>query len=67
MENEGIKRWIAYWNNANMVAFEHVNAFDQVHLAREYCPCMADGVFGNVTDLQIWNALTEMRENGEIK
>ena len=54
--------WLAYWNTAKMVALDEIRAFDQVHQARKFCECMRVGVFSNVTDLQIWNALQDMRK-----
>lgn len=57
-----IKNWLSYWTNANMVAVENILAFDQVAQARKFCECMRVGVFHEVTDLQIWNAIKETRE-----
>ena len=62
MTTTEIKNWISYWTNANMVAVENIQAFDQVHQARKFCECMRVGVFTEVTDLQIWNAIREMRK-----
>lgn len=56
-----IQKWLAYWQAAKMVSVERICAFDQVWEARKYCECMRTGLFADVTDLQIWNALTEMR------
>lgn len=56
-----IQKWLAYWQAAKMVAVERICAFDQVWEARKYCECMRVGVFQDVTDLQIWNALSDMR------
>lgn len=58
-----IKEWLQYWANAKMVAIDQINAFDQVHLARQYCSCMREGLFSKdlVTDLQIWRALLAIR------
>jgi hypothetical protein len=64
MTTTEITNWLTYWNNARMVAVENIAAFDQVHLARKFCECMRVGVFhpDMVTDLQIWNAIREMRK-----
>ena len=61
MTKATITNWLTYWTNANMVAVDEIRAFDQVHLARKFCECMRVGVFSDVTDLQIWNAITAMR------
>ncbi len=61
MTQAEIQGWLTYWTNAKMVAFDQINAFDQVHLARKYCQCMRVGVFWNVSDLDIWRALENMR------
>ena len=57
-----IQKWLTYWQNAKMVAVAQILAFDQVHQARRFCACMREGVFTDVTDLQIWRALTDMRK-----
>jgi len=62
MTTTEIKVWLTYWNNAKMVAVENICAFDQVAQARKFCECMRVGVFNEVTDLQIWNAIKETRE-----
>ena len=54
-----IKNWLGYWQNAKMVNLEAITSFDRVYQARKYCECMRVGVFAEVTDLQIWNALRE--------
>jgi hypothetical protein len=63
MKQAEIIRWLGYWQNANMVAVDEINAFDQVHLARKFCSRMRVGVFAPdlVSDLQIWRALQAMR------
>lgn len=61
MTKENIQDWIAYWERAGMVATDQINAFDQVYQARKFCACMRVGVFTDVTDLQIWRALSDMR------
>ena len=61
MTQQEIQGWLNYWQNARMVAVENICAYDQVHLARKYCEVMRVGVFSDVTDLQIWNALEDMR------
>jgi hypothetical protein len=60
-----IKDWLTYWNNARMVALDEIRAFDQVHQARKFCACMRQGIFHDVTDLQIWNALKALRSSPE--
>jgi len=55
-----IKNWLGYWQNAKMVNLEAITSFDRVYQARKYCECMRVGVFAEVTDLQIWNALREV-------
>ena len=62
MQTEEIQTWLTYWNNANMVAVDAIRAFDQVYQARKYCACMRQGVFADVTDLQIWRALCALRQ-----
>jgi predicted NAD-dependent protein-ADP-ribosyltransferase YbiA (DUF1768 family) len=61
MTTTEIKTWINYWNAAKMVAVDAIQAFEQVYQARKYCECMRVGVFTDVTDLQIWNAIRELR------
>lgn len=56
-----IQTWLSYWQNAGMVAVDAILAFDQVYQARKFCECMRTGVFAEVTDLDIWRALREMR------
>jgi len=65
MAKSEIISFLKYWEAAKMVALEEIRAFDQVHQARKFCACMRQGVFTPdcVTDLQIWNALREMRKN----
>lgn len=62
MAQNEIKDWLAYWTAAKMVALDEIRAFDQVHQARKFCQCMRVGVFHDVTDLAIWNAIQEMRQ-----
>lgn len=62
MTKTEIKRWIAYWTAAKMVAFDGIRTFDQMFQARTYYECLRTGVFTDVTDLQLWNALREYRE-----
>ena len=59
-----IKTWLNYWDKAEMVAVDNIRAFDQVYQARKFCSCMRTGVFSDVTDLQIWNAIREGRDTG---
>jgi|HubBroStandDraft_1064217.scaffolds.fasta_scaffold217990_1 hypothetical protein len=63
-----IKTSLTYWHNAKMVAVDQILAFDQVQTARRYCECMRVGVFHPdvVSDLSIWRALLEMREEQAI-
>jgi hypothetical protein len=61
MSKTQIQDWLVYWSNAKMVAVDEIRAFDQVHQARKFCACMRDGIFANVTDLQIWNAIKALR------
>lgn len=63
MRTQQIIEWLEYWNNAKMVSIDRIRAFDQVHLARKYCSCMRSGRFteDQVSDLQIWRAIKEMR------
>lgn len=62
MTRSEIQGWLTYWTNANMVSVDAIKAFDQVALARRFCSCMRSGVFSEITDLQIWRALTAMRD-----
>jgi hypothetical protein len=71
MNDLQIQNWLTYWGNAKMVNLDAIRAFENVFQARKYCECMRIGVFTDVTDLQIWNALQAMRrsehlDNGEI-
>jgi len=61
MNKAEIQNWLTYWENAGMVAVDNICAFDQVHQARKYCACMRQGVFTDVTDLEIWRALVALR------
>ncbi len=61
MTEARIQDWLRYWHAARMVAVDQICAFDQVYEARKYCSCMRVGVFTDVTDLQIWRALTALR------
>ena len=62
MTKQEIQNWLSYWAAAKMIAVDKILAFDQVCQSRKYCKCMRVGVFSDVTDLQIWRALTDMRE-----
>jgi len=68
MKQKDIQNWIGYWTSANMVAFDQINAFDQVYQARKYCQCLRVGLFcpDLVSDLDIWRALENMR-NGKYQ
>jgi hypothetical protein len=56
-----IQEWLKYWQGAKMVSVDEIRAFGDVYQAHKYCECMRVGIFANVTDLQIWRALSEMR------
>ena len=62
MAKAEIQKWLRYWSAARIVSVDQILAFDQVHTARRFCQCMRVGIFSEVTDLQIWRALTEMRK-----
>lgn len=68
MTRSEIQSWLVYWRGANMVELDQINAFDQVQLARKYCPCLRRGPFspGLVSDLQIWRALVALRKNEAV-
>lgn len=66
LTTQEIAGWVSYWNAAGMVAVDEIRAFDQVHHARKFCECMRVGVFLEVTDLQIWNAIRALREGGKV-
>jgi hypothetical protein len=57
-----IQKWLVYWSAEKMVALDEIRAFEHVHQARKYCECMRKGFFTDVTDLEIWRALSQMRE-----
>jgi len=63
MTQADIKSWLTYWKNAKMVNLDAITSFDRVYQARLYCSCMRRGRFTDdqVTDLQIWRALTALR------
>lgn len=63
MTTTEIQNWLTYWNNAKMVCLDAITSFDRVFQARKYCECMRVGVFAEVTDLQIWNALQASRNS----
>ena len=62
LSQKDIQDWLRYWQATKSVAVHNINAFDQVAEARKYCSCMRKGVFCEVTDLQIWRALCNMRD-----
>jgi hypothetical protein len=62
MTSAEIKPWLDYWHFAKMVAFDHIQAFENVYQARKYCQCMRVGLFEDVSDLQLWNAIKDWRE-----
>ena len=57
MTTKEIKAWLSYWTSANMVAVNQIRAYEQVYQARKYCACMRQGVFADITDGQIWDAI----------
>ena len=61
MNTNEIQKWLKYFQNAGIVDVDAILAFDQVYEARKYCSCMRNGVFTDVSDLKIWNALVQMR------
>jgi hypothetical protein len=62
MTKASIKGFIRYWTAAKLVAFEQINSVADVAKARRFCAVMRNGVFANVTDAQIWEALCANRE-----
>ena len=62
MTKEEIQTWLTYWASSHMVSVDRILAYDQVPIARKYCRVMNVGVFHDVTDGQIWDALREMRK-----
>lgn len=62
MTQKDIKRWVGYFARSNMVAFHEIQCLAHVELARKHCECLRVGVFSNVTDKQIWNALLDTRK-----
>jgi hypothetical protein len=65
MSEAEIQKWLEYWQVSQMVNVDQILAFDQVHQARRFCRCMRTGVFADVSDLQIWRALQNMRGQDE--
>lgn len=61
-----IQNWLTCWGNAKMVNLDAIRAFEHVYQARKYCECMRVGVFTDVTDLQIWNALQAKRQSEDL-
>lgn len=61
MTTTEIKNWLNYWQNSKMVNLDAITSFDRVYQARKYCQCMRVGVFSDVTDLQIWNAIRTLK------
>jgi hypothetical protein len=66
MTRSEIQDWLIYWKNANMVAVDEIRCFENVYQARKFCRVMRVGVFHTdlVSDLQIWNALVDLRRGG---
>ena len=61
LKTSEIQTWLDYWQRSRAVAVDQILAFDQVHEARRFCSVMREGIFADVTDLQIWRALCDMR------
>jgi hypothetical protein len=61
MAQNNITGWIRYWAAANLVAVNEIASLDDVKQARRFCAVMRDGVFSNVTDAAIWQALQSLR------
>ena len=61
MRKKEIQGWLAYWKAFKMVAVDEIKAFEHVFQARKYCECMRTSIFAEVSDLAIWRALTDMR------
>ena len=61
MTTADIQRWIAYWTNGNAVNFAAITSLADMTEARRWCSVMRRGVFSNVTDDQLWNALQAQR------
>ena len=62
MTIENVQNWLNYWRNANMVHLGAITTLQNVAVARRFCSCMRTGVFADVSDGQIWDALRDMRE-----
>ena len=61
MTKTEIQGWLTYWRNANMVAIDEIHGPLHVAVARKWCLCMRTGVFENVSNVAIWNALRDQR------
>jgi hypothetical protein len=61
MTQAKIKSWINYWTAANLVAFHEINSAADVANARRFCAVMRNGVFCDVADNSIWQALQSLR------
>ena len=61
MTQTEIKGWIKYWAAANLVAVNEIASLDDVKQARRFCAVTRDGVFSNVSDAAIWQALQSLR------
>ena len=57
MTTKQIKTWLNYWMNAKAVAVNEIRSLADVTEARRFCAVMRKGVFTDVTDQQIWEAI----------
>ena len=57
MTRNQIINWLKYWDAAQCVNFSEIQCVEDVHNARKFCAVMRQGVFLNITDEQIWDAL----------
>ena len=60
---EEIQDWLSYWDRHKMVAIGAIHSLEDIAQARAFCPPMQIGIFGNVTDLEIWRALNAMLDS----
>lgn len=61
MKQSNIQTLLAFLNRHDVVSIDRITAFDQVALARKFCPALRTGELKDVTDLEIWRALENMR------
>lgn len=62
MPKQQIQDWLIYWQAAKMVNINKIDSLPAMYSARRFCRCMRVGVFINVTDKQMWDALCDLRE-----